>query len=94
MSEINENTTVREIYLRGWIASLQLERVVFADFCNKDDHSVITLYGGFNGPNRWDVYMKQISAILESLPGSWLVSLVNDCPDDVWTLKIGIPKSL
>lgn len=58
-------------------------------------YAVAEFYGGLNGPGDWFEYMKDITTlfdILQSEYDCWLVNLENDCPDDVFTLKIGISR--
>ena len=77
-------------YIRGWIDSLRLDRIdVHSVEQQKGSHYIATIYGGLNGPGRWESYLRQIGIIISSLPGSWIIDLVNDCLDDVWTLRLG-----
>lgn len=68
--------------------SLKLARIKLAKVENKKTYKVLTIYGGFNGSGDWKVYLTQIRSIVEAFDG-WIVDLVNDCLDDVWTLRIG-----
>lgn len=78
------------IYIRGWIDSLKLERVnVDSVEKQKEGHYIATIYGGLNGPGSWEVYLRQICMIVDSLSSSWVIDLINDCLDDVWTLRLG-----
>lgn len=72
------------------LQELNLEsRVRFGGFSFKNSHLTIDFHGGLNGCCKWANYLKEISKIIEAFEGSWLVSLVNDCPDDLWYLTIG-----
>ena len=54
---------------------------------------VISIYGGLNGAGNWVEYMNCISDLLWQLSMKykcWVVDLVNDCLDDVFTLRIGL----
>lgn len=90
MNKTNEDTTVREIYFKGWIDSLKLERIdVHSVEKQPEGHYIATIYGGLNGPGSWEVYIRQICMIVDSLSGSWVIDLINDCLDDIWTLRLG-----
>lgn len=82
-----------QCYLKGFIDGLKLDQVSYGT-CELDKvqgtHAELTISGGFNGTGDWNIYLKQIETIITSFPGCWLISLVNDCLDDVWELKIGI----
>ena len=58
-------------------------------FKAESGHYIAYLYGGENGPGNWVDYSKFINELFNSIPGSWLIDLTNDCADDVWTLRIG-----
>lgn len=73
------------------IDSLNLENVVPSKYEDKGDHAIITIYGGFNGNGNWITYLTQIAIIIQAL-NAWVIDLTNDCPDDVWTLRIGVWK--
>ena len=54
---------------------------------------VVVLYGGLNGSGNFADYEKTIAKIAEETEKKhhcWLVQNINDCPDDVFTLFIGI----
>lgn len=77
-------------YITGWIDSLRLERVtVHGVEAQPEGHYIATIYGGLNGCGSWDLYVRQIGMIIDSLQGSWVIDLNNDCLDDVWTLRLG-----
>lgn len=79
---------------KGIIDTLGLQRVKFSSVEEKEDHDVITIYGGLNGCGDILYYLDQIERIVCELQGYckdvWLVSWLNDCPDDVWYLKLGV----
>lgn len=78
------------VYIRGWIDSLKLERIdVHSIEQQPEGHYIATIYGGLNGCGSWDIYVGQIGMIIDSLQGSWIIDLNNDCLDDVWTLRLG-----
>jgi len=66
----------------------------FSDFIeSSDDHIVAEFYGGLNGSGKWTDYITIISCLIKTINlkyDCWLVSLNNDCLDDVFTLKLGI----
>ena len=77
-------------YIIGWIDSLRLEKVrVISVEEQKEGHWIATIYGGFNGNGNWNLYIRQIEMIIDSLQGSWIIDLNNDCLDDLWTLRLG-----
>lgn len=63
-----------------------------------DGYDIITIHGGFNGTGYFGTYIAQVHEILTklsltyniSIDDIWLVDWINDCPDDVWTLRIGV----
>lgn len=79
-----------QTYIIGWIDSLRLEKVrVISVEEQKEGHWIATIYGGFNGNGSWNLYIRQIEMIIDSLQGSWIIDLNNDCLDDLWTLRLG-----
>ena len=60
-----------------------------------DTHTIITYSGGNNSGNSdWQSYLKDINIVFSRLKNLltdkiWLIDLVNDCPDDVFYLRIG-----
>lgn len=78
------------VYIRGWIDSLKLERIDVRSIEKQEEgHYIATIYGGLNGCGSWDLYIRQIGMIIDSLQGSWVIDLNNDCLDDLWTLRLG-----
>lgn len=53
-------------------------------------HYIVTLYGGLNGCGEFFDYLKDVQYIVLHLEGAWLIDWINDCPDDVWVLRIGV----
>ena len=62
------------------------------------EHFVIHLYGGKNGSGQWNEYLVDLLSTFnklkdESIGGFkevWLISLKNDCADDVFDVYIGV----
>lgn len=65
-------------------------KITLHEIINKGNHYVVTLYGGLNGCGRLHNYLNDVQEIINQFDNVWLVNWDNDCPDDVWTLKIGI----
>lgn len=59
-----------------------------------DDYAIISLHGGKNGCGNWEDYIEVISNLILTLDNYfsdvWLIDLINDCPDDVFDLRIGL----
>lgn len=80
------------------IDGLNLTGVSLHSVEGKDDYDILTLYGGLNGKGDFLNYMRQVITIIHNLESQglskvkdiWLIDWINDCPDDVWTLRIGI----
>ena len=81
---------IPEKYLNK-IKALELEKVDPREYEDKGDHAIITIDGGFNGSGDWPLYLLQITRIVQEL-NAWVIELINDCLDDVWTLRIGVDK--
>lgn len=65
-------------------------KIVLTDvFKVESGHYVAYIYGGENGPGNWVDYSKYLNDLFISVPESWIIDLINDCPDDVWTLRLG-----
>ena len=62
------------------------------------EHSVIHLYGGKNGSGQWNEYLVDLLSTFNKLKDEsigcfkevWLISLKNDCADDVFDVYIGV----
>lgn len=88
----NNIITMNDIqtYITGWIDSLQLERVkVHSVKQQVGGYYIITIYGGLNGCGSWNLYIRQIGMIVDSLRDSWVIEINNDRLDDLWTLQLG-----
>ena len=77
------------------ISKLELQEVEFSSIVEeKEDYDVIAIHGGLNGRGDILYYLDQVERIVRELQGYcknvWLVSWINDCPDDVWYLKLGV----
>lgn len=60
---------------------------------NYNAYVVAEFYGGLNGPCNWTDYLESIKFLFEEIGKTnrcWLVTLENDCPDDVYNLYVGI----
>ena len=55
---------------------------------NAGDHYIAYIYGGENGPGNWKDYSKWLSGLFANLDDAIVIDLTNDCPDDVWTLRL------
>lgn len=53
-------------------------------------HYIVTLYGGLNGRSDFFDYLSDVQHIILQLDNVWLIDWINDCLDDVWTLRIGV----
>jgi hypothetical protein len=53
-------------------------------------HYIVTLYGGLNGRGDFFDYLSDVQHIVLQLDNVWLIDWINDCLDDVWTLRIGV----
>lgn len=82
---------IPEKYLNK-IRALELEKVTPSKCEDKGNHVIITIHGGFNGRGDWSLYLLQITRIIQALD-AWVIDLINDCLDDVWTLRIGVHKN-
>ena len=79
-----------QTYITGWIDSLRLKKVkVHSVKQQTEGHYIVTIYGGLNGGGSWNLYIRQIGMIIDSLQGSWVIEIHNDCLDDLWTLQLG-----
>ena len=58
-------------------------------FKTEEGHYIAYIHGGENGPGNWVDYSKYLNDLFISVPESWIIDLINDCPDDVWTLRLG-----
>ena len=58
------------------------------------DYYILDLYGGLNGRGQFLFYMEDVSELVKMLmirfDDVWLIKWENDCPDDIYTLSIGM----
>lgn len=65
-------------------------------YYDRYDTIIVEISGGLNGSGDWKAYLSGISEVLaklEELPevdNAYIVDIINDCPDDVFYLRIGI----
>ena len=57
----------------------------------KKDHFLVTVCGGNNGHHNWSQYLRNAVLLMEGHDW-WLVNIINDCPDDVHNITIGVNK--
>ena len=79
------------------IDSLNPDGVSLHSVEEKDDYDILTFYGGLNGRGDFYRYLDQVMSIISRLGlefnvmwDIWLIDWINDCLDDVWTLRVGI----
>lgn len=62
--------------------------------CPDNDYLILDIYGGKGGTGVWIDYLDDIQTLFVNMRRAgyhvWLISLQNDCIDDVFELKIGI----
>lgn len=62
---------------------------------NKNGHYICTIYGGLNGPGKWEKYCRDFTRLFIKIKNSplfdhaYFCRLNNDCSDDVFTAYIG-----
>ena len=81
-------------------SNLKLDRVtkVVTKFEETEEHFSIHLYGGKNGSGQWNEYLVDLLSFINKLKEEsigafknvWLISLKNDCADDVFDVYIGV----
>lgn len=59
----------------------------------QDNYFIVKLYGGDNGWGRLTNYISDIKLIVDQFEDVWLIDWINDAPDDVWVLRIGIQNT-
>lgn len=56
--------------------------------------NVLKIHGGYNGSGNWINYLNALTDLFKELKKhgirSWVIDIVNDCPDDVFDAKIGV----
>ena len=73
-------------------------KVDFVAKVEGSEHLVIHLYGGKNGSGQWNEYLVDLLSTFNKLKEEsigafknvWLISLKNDCADDVFDVYIGV----
>lgn len=73
-------------------------KVDFVAKVEEAEHLVIHLYGGKNGSGKWNEYLVDLLSTFNKLTDEsigafkkvWLISLKNDCADDVFDVYIGV----
>ena len=79
-----------QTYITGWIDSLQLEKVrVHSVEQQAEGYYIVTISGGSNGRGNWNLYIRQIGMIIDSLRNSWVIEITDNYLDDIWTLQLG-----
>lgn len=67
---------------------------VKSNYIDKYGTKVIELDGGLNGIGEWNDYLYDLYSIFSELSlkkiHAWMISLENDCLDDIFTVKIGV----
>lgn len=81
-------------------SNLKLDSVkkVVTKLDETEEHLVVHLYGGKNGSGEWNKYLVDLLSFINKLNDKniggfkevWLISLKNDCPDDVFDVYIGV----
>lgn len=59
----------------------------------RDNYYIVTIYGGDNGWGRLTNYLHDVKLIVDQFEDVWLIDWINDAPDDVWVLRIGIQNT-
>ena len=61
---------------------------------NKEFHYVVHVHGGDNGNGNWSDYLIDINKLVVELENTfdsaYIISIENDCPDDVHEILFGI----
>lgn len=76
-------------YIKKRLDVQHFKNISFDKIQVKSDHILIHINGGANGPGRWQDYLGQIDTIVRTYKGSYVVDIINDCPDDLWCLRLG-----
>jgi hypothetical protein len=72
-------------------SAISIKEISLGDIHDPESaHYIVTLYGGLNGCGEFFDYLKDVQYIVLHLEGAWLIDWINDCPDDVWVLRIGV----
>ena len=55
----------------------------------KENYFLVTVFGGNNGHYDWPQYLKNAALLMEG--HDWcLVNIINDCPNDIHNITIGV----
>lgn len=76
------------------IDSLLLKNITLQSVNHKGDYDILTIGGGANGTGNLSDYLQEVTSIVNNLKKKkcivWLIDWINDCLDDVWTLRLGV----
>lgn len=50
----------------------------------------VDIYGGWNGTGNWSVYFQQLNAIVGQMSGAYLMDMLIDATDDIWTASFAL----
>lgn len=78
--------------------SVSKVKLNYVENVEESEHLVVHLYGGRNGISEWNKYLIGLLSFIIRLKDEsigafkkvWLISLKNDCPDDVFDVYIGV----
>lgn len=84
-------STIR--YRISKIKNLCRGRIEVHEIEPKDNYYIVTIYGGDNGWGRLTNYLTDVKLIIDQFEDVWLIDWINDAPDDVWVLRIGIQNT-
>ena len=84
ISAINEKYNVR-LELNSLSTATCVEENTSCDF-----YYVVDAFGGMNGHGDWSEYLTAINEAFFTNFDAWLISIENDCLDDVFRIKIGL----
>ena len=88
LKEINDSNTKLDFD--------KFERMVEdEDECSDSQmYYILSLYGGLNGRGQFLFYLEDVAKLVKKLmirfDRIWLIEWKNDCPDDVFSLKLGM----
>lgn len=57
----------------------------------KENYFLVTVWGGNNGHHDWPQYLRNAALLMEGHDW-WLVNIINDYPNDVHNITIGVTK--
>ena len=97
-SQLDKETLVRNCIgkVDNSLTNIELKLVQHCvdDSLNSGQYYTINLVGGLNGNGKFSDYLKAVESLIVELEKKfssvWLCSWQNDCPDDVWSLTIGV----